>query len=74
VFGVTAANAAAAPTATLFYHTSDPLTYDVRWEIVGWHTTQREVVLKQEIRDKSSGTHTVIAKIGTEPLKFDFPK
>jgi len=50
------------------------LTYDVRWEIVGWHTTQREVVLKQEIRDKSSGTHTVIAKIGTEPLKFDFPK
>ena len=77
VFGVTAANAATPPIATLFYRTPHPLTYDVQWEVVGWHTKEREVVLKQKLRDQDArthATHTVVAKIGTEPLMFDLPK
>jgi hypothetical protein len=77
VFGVTATDAAAPPTAKLLYHTPNPLTYDTRWDVVGWHTEKREVILKQEIRDQNAGTHathTVVAKIGKEPLKFDLPK
>jgi len=77
VFGVTAANAAASPTVTLFYHTPNPLTYDVRWDVAGWHAEKREVLLKQEVRDQNAGTHAthrVIAKIGTEPLKFELPE
>src|SRR5947207_10013712 len=76
VFGITAANAAASPNVTLFYHTPNPLTYDVRWDVAGWHTEKREVILKQEVRDQNSGTHgmqTVVAQIGTQPLKFDLP-
>src|SRR5437762_11646428 len=74
VFGVTAANAAASPNVTLFYHTPNPLTYDVRWDVAGWHTEKREVILKQEVRDQNSGTHgmhTVVAQIGAKPLKFE---
>jgi hypothetical protein len=77
VFGVTAANTAAPPTATLFYRTPNPLTYDVRWDVAGWHAEKREVVLKQEVRDQNArthATHTVVAKIGTQPLKFDLTK
>ena len=77
VFGVTAANAAASPNVTLFYHTPNPLTYDVRWDVAGWHTEKREVILKQEVRDQNSGTHgmhTVVAQIGAKPLKFELPE
>ena len=77
VFGVTAANAAASPSVTLFYHTPDPLTYDVRWDVAGWHAEKREVILKQEVRDQNAGTHatrTVVAQIGAKPLKFELPK
>jgi hypothetical protein len=77
IFGVTAATAAASPTATLFYHTPNPLTYDVRWDVAGWHAEKREVILKQEIRDQNAGTHathTVVAQIGAKPLKFELPK
>ena len=77
VFGVTVADAAAPPAATLPYHTPKPLTYDVQWNVVGWNTKKREVVLKQEVRDQNAGTHAthaVTAKIGTEPLRFELPK
>jgi hypothetical protein len=77
VFGVKVANAAGSPTAILFYHTPKPLTYDVQWDVTGWHLENREVILKQEVRDQNGGTHathTVVAKIGTEPLKFELPK
>lgn len=77
VFGVKAADAAASPTAILFYRTPKPLTYDVQWGVTGWHLENREVVLKQEVRDQDGGTHTahtVVAKIGTKPLKFELPK
>jgi hypothetical protein len=77
VFGVTAANAAASPSVTLFYHTPNPLTYDVRWDVAGWHAEKHEVVLKQEVRDQNAGTHathTVVAQMGEKPLKFELPK
>jgi hypothetical protein len=62
---------------TLFYHTPNPLTYDAQWDVVRWHAENREVILKQEVRDQNAGTHathTVIAEIGTKPLKFELPK
>ena len=77
VFGVTAATATALPTATLLYHTPNPLTYDVKWDVAEWHAENRELVLKQEVRDENAGTratHTVAAKIGTKPLKSEWPK
>ena len=77
VFGVTAANAAVSPSVTLLYHTPNPLTYDVRWDVAGWHAEKREVILKQEIRDQSAGTHathTVVTQIGAKPLQFELPK
>ena len=61
----------------LLYHTPNVLTYDVQWDVVGWRTENHEVILKQEVRDQNSGTgatHTVVAKIGTEPLEFELPK
>jgi len=77
VFGVTAANAAASPSVTLFYRTPNPHTYDVRWDVAGWHAAKREVILNEEVRDQNAGTHathTVIAQIGVEPLTFELPK
>ena len=76
VLGITVADGCS-PIVALLYHTPNALTYDVQWDVVGWHTEKREVVLKQEVRDESAGTrtiHTVVAKIGTEPLKFELPK
>jgi hypothetical protein len=77
VFGVPATSAAASPSVTLFYHTPNPLTYDVRWDVAGWHAHRREIILKQEVRDQNAGTHathTVVAQIGAKPLKFELPK
>ena len=77
VFGVTAAAAAAAPSVTLFYHTPNPFTYDVKWEVVGWSPKKREVMLKQEVRDQNAGTHathTLKAKIDPKALPYEQPK
>jgi hypothetical protein len=77
LFGVTPAKAATSPSVTLFYHTPNPRTYDVRWDVAGWNAEKREIILKQEVRDQNAGTrvtNTVVAQIGTKPLKFEFPK
>jgi hypothetical protein len=68
VFGVTAADAAAAPTATLLYHTPNPGTYDVQWEVVGWRLKTRSIILKKEFRFGVT-RERVVAPIGTTPLK-----
>jgi hypothetical protein len=76
VFDVAAAAGSAAPTATLLYHTPNPGTYDVQWEVVGWHVKRRELILRQDVRDQNAhtfATHRVTAKIGTEPLKMKLP-
>jgi len=76
VLGITTIDGCS-PTVALLYHTPNVLTYDVHWDVVGWRTENREVVLKQEVRDQNAGTgatHTVVAKIGTEPLEFELPK
>ena len=76
VFGVTAADAAAPPAVTLYYHTPDPFTYDVKWGLVRWHLENREIVLRQEVRDQDAhtfATHTVTAKIGTKALPYEQP-
>ena len=76
VFGITAADAEP-PTVALLYRTPNALTYDVRWDVAGWNTENREIVLKQEVREQDAGTqaaHSVVAKIGTQPLKFELPK
>ena len=77
MFGIATAGAAVSPTATLFYHTPNPLRYDVQWDVAGWHPENREVVLTQQVRDQNAGTrqtHTVVAKIGSEPVKLESSK
>jgi hypothetical protein len=69
VFGVTAA---AAPTATLLYHTPNPGTYDVQWEVVGWRSKTRSIILRKEFRF-GIRRETVVAHIGTTPLKAAKP-
>jgi len=69
VFGVTAADTA----PVLLYHTPDLHSYDVKWEVTGWDTSRREVVLDKEMKQKTPDeiTHEkVVARIGTEPLKL----
>jgi hypothetical protein len=76
VFGVTAADAAAPLKVVLLYHTPNPFTYDVKWEIVRWHLENRELILRKEVRGKNVhafATHTVTAKIGTKALPYARP-
>jgi hypothetical protein len=68
VFGVTAANATTPPTATLLYHTPNPGTYDVQWDVVGWRLKSRSIILKKEFRFGVT-QETIVAPIGTTPLK-----
>ena len=68
VFGVTAAGRTAPPAATLLYHTPNPGTYDVQWEVVGWRLKTRSVILKKEFRFGVT-RETIVAPIGTTPLK-----
>jgi hypothetical protein len=70
VFSVGAADAA----PRLFYHTPDLHTYDVKWEVTGWDTARREVMLDKAMTHEMPGriTHKkVVARIGTRPLKLD---
>ena len=69
VFGVATVDAS----PTLFYHTPDLHSFDVKWEVVGWDESQREVVLDKEVKHETSGeiTHEkIVARIGTEPLEL----
>ena len=77
VFGITAPSGADPPKVSLLYHTPDPFTYDVKWELVGWHIETREAILTEEVRDQNARTRTtrtVTAKIGTKPLPYEQPK
>ena len=70
VFGVGADDAA----PTLLYHTPDLHTFDVRWDVSGWHVLRREIVLDKQVKYKFPGriTHEqIIARIGTKPLKLE---
>ena len=71
VFGVRAA-AAAQPQITLYYHTPDPNTYDVRWDVLGWKLGERSVILDKEVSDpnaKKPRYHKkVVAHIGDTAL------
>jgi hypothetical protein len=70
VFGVTAADGG----PTLLYHTPDLHRYDVKWDVVGWDASRRQVVLDKEVKQEMSGkiTHEkIIGRIGTNPLKLE---
>ena len=70
VFSAGAADAA----PTLLYHTPDLRTYDIKWEVTGWDAERREIILDKEVKHEMPGkiTHEkVVARIGTEPLKFE---
>lgn len=71
VFGVRAADAAQ-PQITLYYHTPDPNTYDVRWDVVGWKLRERTIILDKEVRDTNGQKPTyhqkIVAHIGDTPL------
>ena len=51
----------------LFYHTPNPRTYDVKWDVLGWRLKTRSVILKKEVRFGVS-RKTVVARIGTTAL------
>jgi len=77
VFAITAADAAESPVVTLLYHTPDLRTYDVQWDVLGWRTRQRQIILKKEVRDQTAGTfrrEKIVARIGTEALKLPTDK
>jgi hypothetical protein len=78
VFGVRASDAAQ-PQITLYYHTPNPGTYDVQWDVAGWRLKSRSVVLTKEVRDQEKEarertrgfaiTRTrVVTHIGDAPL------
>jgi hypothetical protein len=70
VFGVGADDAA----PTLLYHTPELHTFDVRWDVSGWHVLSREIVLDKQVKHEFPGRITneqIVARIGTEPLKLE---
>src|SRR5918996_1726555 len=70
VLGVAAADAA----PTLFYHTPDLRTYNVKWEVTGWNVARRQVILDKAVKHEMSGRTThekLVARIGIKPLKLD---
>jgi hypothetical protein len=72
VFGITAANPAAPPIATLFYHTPELRTYDVQWDVVGWLLNTRSIILKKNVHF-GFRQETIVAHIGTTALKAPHP-
>jgi hypothetical protein len=72
VFGITAANPAGPPIATLFYHTPELRTYDVQWDVVDWLLTARSIILKKNVHF-GFRQETIVAHIGTTALKAPHP-
>ena len=72
VFGITAANPARPPIATLFYHTPELRTYDVQWYVVGWLLNTRSIILKKNVHF-GFRQETIVAHIGTTALKASRP-
>jgi hypothetical protein len=69
VFGVATADSG----PTLFYHTPDLQSYDVKWEVTGWDAPRREIILDKAVKHETPGriTHEkIVARIGTEPLEL----
>jgi hypothetical protein len=67
VFGITAANPARPPIATLFYHTPELRTYDVQWDVVGWLLNTRSIILKKTVHF-GFRQETIVAHIGITAL------
>jgi hypothetical protein len=72
VFGITAANPARPPIATLFYHTPELRTYDVQWDVVDWLLPARSIILKKNVHFGFRQA-TIVAHIGTTALKAPLP-
>ena len=72
VFGITAANPARPPIATLFYHTPELRTYDVQWDVVDWLLNTRNIILKKNVHF-GFRQETIVAHIGTTALKARQP-
>ena len=69
VFGVATADSG----PTLFYHTPDLHSYDVKWEVTGWDVSRREIILDKEVKHEAPNSITrekIVARIGTEPLEL----
>ena len=69
VFGVATADAS----PTLFYHTPDLHSYDVKWGVTGWVVSRREIILDKEVKHETPNriTHeNIVARIGTESLEL----
>src|SRR6266478_1015366 len=58
----------------LYYHTPNPFTYGVKWDVVGWRPDGRSIILSKEVRDQEARTtirRQMIARIGTKGLAPD---
>ena len=71
MFGVRAAKGIQ-PQITLYYHTPDPSTYDVRWDVLDWRLSKRSIILDKEVSDSNAKKpryhRTIVAHIGETPL------
>jgi hypothetical protein len=72
VFGITAANPAGPPIATLLYHTPELRTYGVQWDVVDWLLNTRSIILKKNVHF-GFRQETIVAHIGTTALKAPHP-
>jgi hypothetical protein len=60
----------------LYYHTPNTFIYDVKWNVAGWHSNQRSIVLSKEIRDQEKRTiirTQTVARFGTKKLASNQP-
>jgi hypothetical protein len=64
---------AAQPQITLHYHTPNPGTYDVSWDVISWRPNRREILLTKEVRDQTARWTTkerIVAPIGENPISM----
>lgn len=55
----------------LYYHTPNPRTYDVKWDVTGWDMKDRSIYLSMYRRDGHINRNTitnVLIRIGSEPI------
>jgi len=71
VFGVRAPGGIQ-PQITLYYHTPDPHTYDVRWDVLDWRLSKHSIILDKEVSDPNAKKpryhRRIVAHIGETPL------
>ena len=69
VFGVVGSAGLLLPDITLRAHSPYLSTYDVPWEVIGWHLHQREILLKKAVKFQAL-TDRVYLRLDEHPLSL----